>query len=94
MAIAATNPPRKIYTYSAPAGTNPFLYLDDKGTDPKISSLTTLDGIACNDAEGWHITGAWTMGNDADLWPYPNGVVTDDFDNGGQHVSIACMRQV
>ncbi len=90
---------RPIRIISAPAGTTPFLPLNNVAA-PAGSVFNgfgnTLDGIECNADEGWHLVGAWSVvgGSDCDLWPYPNGVVTNDFDSTTTEISFVAIRVV
>jgi hypothetical protein len=62
------------------------------------NTTNTHDGIACNASEGWFVTGCWniTSERDNDVFPYPNGCLTNDFDQYPPTVelSISCARAV
>lgn len=59
-------------------------------------TTTDLDGLKCNDALGWKLAGCWAFnqGSDTDIFPYPNGCVTNDFDQDrpNEQLSIACIK--
>ncbi len=95
----ATTPPRPIIVISAPAGSTPFVALNNVAPPAPSAYVagTTWDGIKCNEAEGWVITGAWLVegGGDNDLASVPNGVVSNDMDGAsGCEISISCMRVI
>jgi len=66
--------------------------------------MTNLDGLKCNDAEGWKLTGCYeAQGTDAqDIIPILNGCVTNDYDTyypagmsgmgDGIVITISCIR--
>lgn len=54
-----------------------------------------LDGIQCNKKKGWRVINCHSVvrGDDADLFPYENGCVTNDYDHEQDtEVSIQCIR--
>lgn len=66
--------------------------LNPSNGDPDLMAYTGLDGIGC--ATGWSLTGCWivTVGDDADVFPYQNGCITNDMDQGRSTVSISCIK--
>lgn len=82
---------------------NAFVPLDnvnaDSGSSWYMGSPTPdkLDGIGC--ASGWRLVGCWVSNrgagaDDADMAPYDNGCVTNDFDQTGMKTDLTavCMK--
>lgn len=60
------------------------------------SGSSSLDGVKCNDANGWYVTGCW-MNIKTDIYPYSNGCITNDLEYSGSSneiLTIVCMKVV
>src|SRR3989344_1731258 len=72
-------------------------YTDDiSNTVCQDTDFADMDGLACNSANGWYITGCFLATDKVDAhraWPYPNGCVTQGFDNGVGDLTIMCAKQ-
>ncbi len=89
-----------IYVVNGP--TSAFVALNNVTANQNSKNTSNqLDGIACNVAEGWKLTGCWEIytppgggSQDNDVFPYSNGCLTNDMDVAGSIVelSIACIK--
>jgi hypothetical protein len=92
-----TSPPQVFVLQGPPECTsnwsNCFTALTNVSPDPTSQySGTKLDGMKCNDANGWRVTGCWLVfnGGDNDIYPYVNGCVSND--GNSADLSIICIK--
>ncbi len=85
---------RPISLISGPSSA--FVALDNVRADSNsIYTGSNYDGIKCNSDQGWKVVGCWEVlvGDDGDIYPYPNGCVTNDFDGQSSvELSIICIK--
>lgn len=96
-ALAVRNDAGAIVVIRGPASA--FVRIDNSVAHPSVGWTTPgLDGVRCNTADGWHVTGCWTAvfydekDSDIALSLDGNGCVTNDFDNHEAGLTIACQR--
>ncbi|MFA5008863.1 MAG: hypothetical protein WC546_06565 [Candidatus Omnitrophota bacterium] len=73
--------------------------IDDQKPHPATGfTWTDFDGMECNAADGWHVTGCWllvskTADNDVISSFDGNGCITNDWDEGnGTAMTIVCTK--
>lgn len=96
------SPGRPIHVITSADRADAFVALDNVSADPRSEfSGTKLDGIMCNGALGWRLSGCFSAVNtgtadqDNDIMPYPNGCITNDFDDTRYpkvELSVSCIR--
>ncbi|MEK6932164.1 MAG: hypothetical protein AABW56_00005 [Nanoarchaeota archaeon] len=73
-----------------------FVTLDNKAAySGSMVGGTKADGIGCNGALGWKVTGCWVTASGTsseDLIPYNNGCITKKYDTENVEMSIVCIK--
>ena len=92
---------RPIYL-AGTATRNSFIALNGVSSNPNSPSPSmqvpsTLDGIKCNEANGWFLSGCFIAAElrETSVYPYPNGCVTKQYDETtyeGTFLTITCIK--